>query len=60
MTDNYLSYKQYQKKYSVSRSTVDKWRFAGLLTIFQIEKVIRIKDEPPSDGQLRPQMRAAS
>lgn len=56
MTQVWLSVSDYATKYGMSPDTVKKLRDAGLLDSFRFgRKLVRIRDQPPSDGQVRAQ-----
>jgi hypothetical protein len=38
----------YAALYGVDRSTVYKWLNAGLLEVYRIDRVVRIKNKPPN------------
>lgn len=45
----WLSIPDYASRYGVHRQTVRKWLAAGLLTVYQVGKVIRVKHQPPAE-----------
>jgi excisionase family DNA binding protein len=43
----WVSISEYARVYGIDRRTVYKWLDAGLLTVYRVDRVVRIKAEPP-------------
>lgn len=44
----WLSVSAYARKYGVDRNTVYKWEALGLLELYRVGAVVRIKDQKPT------------
>lgn len=43
----WLSVSAYARKYCISRHTIYKWMDGGAVTFYRVDRLVRIKDEPP-------------
>jgi hypothetical protein len=46
----WVSISEYAQHYGVSRSTVRKWQACGLVDSYRVDRVIRVKNQPPGHG----------
>jgi excisionase family DNA binding protein len=49
----WVSISQYARLYGIDRRTVYKWLDAGLLTVYRVDRVVRIKALPPLPAMRR-------
>jgi len=50
----YLTVREYGHKYHVARSTVFEWIDEGLVDVFRVRRVLRVKDSPPKNPHESP------
>ena len=46
-TELWLCVTDYADTYGINRSTVYKWLDAGLLEVYRVDRVVRIRNKPP-------------
>lgn len=43
----WISVSRYATKYGISRHTLYKWMDAGVVHFYRVERVVRVRDQPP-------------